>query len=282
MITRKRSNGTVALITGAGSGSLGIGIGSAIAIRLATDGYQIGVLDRDGNLAQATAKMINDEGGKALAVQADVAVNGDCHRAVDSVLDAFGHLDVLVNNVGISSSGTVVDLDEHQWDQVMTVNVKGMMLMTRHVAPQLPAGGSIVNISSTGAFRPSKGRAAYSTSKGAVIALTMSMAVDLGTRGVRVNCVCPGYIWTPMAARQFDRVEDAEALRSERRLSTLLETEGTPADIAHAVAFFASENASWITGQTLTVDGGTGLWRGVPGSPIQNGLEAAVKPRVAR
>ena len=248
--------GKVAIVTGAGALDDGIGNGRAAAILLARAGARVLVVDRDEAAAERTVAMIEAENGLAMAASGDVTVEGDCRDVVAHALDTWGRLDVLDNNVGIGSRGSVVDEDPVRWAKVMEVNVSSMFLMSRHAVPAMAdgEGGAIVNVSSIAAVRPSK-ITAYSTSKGAVIALTKAMAVDHAAQGIRVNCVAPGPVYTPMVYG----AGMSDELRNARREATLLKTEGTGWDIGNAVAFLASDRARWITGQTLVVDGGVTL-----------------------
>jgi NAD(P)-dependent dehydrogenase (short-subunit alcohol dehydrogenase family) len=214
------------------------------------------VVDRDKALAQRTVDMIEEGGGRAVAVDADVTRAADCAAIVQTALDRFGRLDLLDNNVGIGSRGTVVDETEESWRRVMQVNVDSMFLMSKHAIPAMrrAGGGAIVNVSSISALRP-RGLTVYSVSKGAVIALTRAMAVDHGREGIRVNCVAPGPVYTPMV---YQRGMSPSA-RDRRRQASALGVEGTGWDIGHAVRFLLSAHARYITGHTLVVDGGTTL-----------------------
>ena len=248
--------GKVAVVTGGGAAGDGIGNGRAAAILLARAGAQVVVVDRDAALAQRTVTMITEAGGSAMAVPADVTRAADCAAIVQAALDRFGRLDLLDNNVGIGSRGTVLDETEEHWRHVMQVNVDSMFLMARHAIPamQRQGGGAIVNVSSISALRP-RGLTAYAVSKGAVIALTRALAVDHGRDHIRVNCVAPGPVYTPMV---YGRGMRAEA-RERRRTASVLGIEGTGWDIGHAVRFLLSDYARYITGHTLVVDGGTTL-----------------------
>jgi NAD(P)-dependent dehydrogenase (short-subunit alcohol dehydrogenase family) len=214
------------------------------------------VVDRDGALARRTVEMIDKAGGQAMAFEADVTRAGDCAGMVEAALGRWGRLDFLDNNVGIGSRGSVVDETEESWRRVMQVNVESMFLAAKHAIPAMrrAGGGAIVNVSSISALRP-RGLTAYSVSKGAVIALTRAMAVDHGREGIRVNCVAPGPVYTPMVyARGM-----GDAARERRRQASALGIEGTGWDIGHAVRFLLSAHARYITGQVLVVDGGTSL-----------------------
>jgi NAD(P)-dependent dehydrogenase (short-subunit alcohol dehydrogenase family) len=246
--------GKVAIVTGGGAAGDGIGNGRAAAILLARVGARVVVVDRDKALAQRTVEMIAAVKGAAIAVEADVTQARECARLVQAALDTYGRLDLLDNNVGIGSRGTVLDETEESWRRVMQVNVDSMFLMARHAIPALrrAGGGAIVNVSSISALRP-RGLTTYSVSKGAVIALTKAMAVDHGAEGIRVNCVAPGPVYTPMVYAGGM----SERARERRRNASLLKVEGTGWDIGHAVRFLLSDYARYITGHVLVVDGGT-------------------------
>lgn len=256
------TDGRVAIVTGGGANPRGLTNGSATARVLARQGYAVGVVDVSGEAARATVDAIEAEGGVAGVYVADVTSAEDCERAVTGVVDAWGGLDALVNNVGVLVSlASVLETSEDGWERDLRLNVMSMALMTRHASPHLRSGGAIVNIASIGALRPTKLGGFYPVSKGAVISLTRTLAVQLGDRNIRVNSVSPGSVWTPMGARSRGDtdVEALERLRAQRREETLLKTEGTAWDTAHAVAFLAGDAARWITGQNLVVDGGTTL-----------------------
>jgi NAD(P)-dependent dehydrogenase (short-subunit alcohol dehydrogenase family) len=249
--------GKVAIVTGGGAAGDGIGNGRAAAILLARAGTRVLVVDRRLELAERTVEMIAADGGAAAAHAADVTDEAQCRAMVAAVLERFGRLDFLDNNVGIGSRGSVVETDADAWRRVMQVNVETMYLVARHAIPAMietAGGGAIVNISSISALRP-RGLTAYSTSKGAVIALTRAMAVDHARDGIRVNCVAPGPVFTPMVAGGGM----SEASREQRRRASVLGVEGTGWDIGHAVRFLLSDHARYITGQTLVVDGGVTL-----------------------
>jgi NAD(P)-dependent dehydrogenase (short-subunit alcohol dehydrogenase family) len=248
--------GKVAVVTGGGAAGDGIGNGRAAAILLAKTGTRVVVVDRDAGLAKRTVEMIAEVGGEAIALAADVTRAADCAAMVQAAVDRFGRLDFLDNNVGIGSRGSVVEVSEDEWRRVMQVNVETMFLAAKHAIPAMrrAGGGAIVNVSSISALRP-RGLTAYTVSKGAVIALTRAMAVDHGREGIRVNCVAPGPVYTPMVYAGGMTA----AARERRRTASALQREGTGWDIGHAVRFLLSDHAKYITGQTLVVDGGTTL-----------------------
>ncbi len=243
----------VAIVVGGGSRGDGIGNGRAACLLMAAEGAKLLVVDRDEALAGRTAQMIQENGGTADSFAADVTEAGDCDDMVQKALHLWGRVDYLDNNVGIGSRKTVVDETEEEWDRVMTVNVKTMMLTSKYAIPAMAetGGGAIVNISSISALRP-RGLTAYSASKGAVIALSRAMAVDHAPQGIRVNCVAPGPVYTPMVIGNGM----SDSARSERRNASPLKMEGEGWDIGHAVTFLMSDRARYITGQTLVVDGG--------------------------
>jgi NAD(P)-dependent dehydrogenase (short-subunit alcohol dehydrogenase family) len=249
--------GKVAIVTGGGAVGDGIGNGRAACILLARAGAHVLVVDRDIALAHRTVEMIADEGGSAVAASYDVTTSEQCAAMVEDAVSRWGRIDCLDNNVGIGSKGTVIDETEENWARVMHVNVDTMFLACKHAIPAMirtAGGGSIVNISSISALRP-RGLTAYSVSKGAVIALTQAMAVDHGPQGIRVNCVFPGPVYTPMVyARGM-----TEQARDTRRRASVLGLEGTGWDIGAAVRFLLSDQARFITGQVLGVDGGATL-----------------------
>lgn len=251
-----RLAGMVAIVTGGGSRGPGIGNGRAAAILFARAGARVALVDQVAEWSEQTRQMIADEGGDAFAIQADVTRADDCRRIVEQTVERYGGLHILQNNVGITGAGNVVDTDPEFWDEVMRVNVKSMMLMSKHAIPVMAigGGGAIVNISSVSSIRP-RGLTPYSTSKGAVNALTMAMAVDHAHQGIRVNCILPGPVYTPMVATSGM----TEQQRAARAHASPLGTEGTAWDIGWAAVYLASPEARWVTGQLLCVDGGMTL-----------------------
>jgi NAD(P)-dependent dehydrogenase (short-subunit alcohol dehydrogenase family) len=245
--------GKVAIVTGAGSRAEGIGNGRAAAVLFAREGAKVLVVDRDKDAATATQGMIAGEGGEAAVFTADVTRSEDCRAMVDEAVRRWGRLDILDNNVGIGSRGTVVEIGEEEWARVMEVNVTSMMLTGKHAVPAMArgGGGAIVNISSISALRP-RGLTAYTASKGAVIALTRAMAIDHAAQGIRVNCIAPGPVYTPMVYAG-GMTDD---LRERRRKASPLGIEGTGWDIGYAALFLVSDEARYVTGVVLPVDGG--------------------------
>lgn len=247
--------GRSAIVTGAGSVGEGIGNGRASAILLARAGAGVTLVDLHGEAAEVTAATIRAEGGQALVVEADVADAEGSATVVDAAVAEFGAVDVLVNNVGIAGPrGDATAVDPEAWDAAMRVNVASMMLMAKFAVPLMEegGGGSIVNISSAAGLLAGHPNLLYPTSKGAVVQLTRSMAMHHGSAGIRVNCVAPGAVNTPMAVAHGLTPE----LREVRRRRSLLKTEGSGWDIGLAVAFLSGSLSRWITGVVLPVDAG--------------------------
>jgi len=247
----------VGIVAGGGALGEGIGNGRAASILLAEAGVRVLVVDRDEELANNTVKMIKDRGGEALGIRGDLTQSDQCKKVVDFVLKNWGRLDILDNNIGIDSKLSVVDETEEYWDRVMEVNLKPMFLMSKYAIPAMinsGDGGSIVNISSISATRP-KGLTVYSASKGAVLSLSQAMAVDHGGDGIRVNCILPGPVYTPMVYSS-GMTEDR---RSIRQNASLIQVEGDGWDVGKAVVYLSSSWARYITGQLMVVDGGCSL-----------------------
>lgn len=256
--TARRLEGKVAIVTGAGSrpadGPI-VGNGKATAVVLAREGARVTLVDQRPEWAEETARIVAREGGQARVVEADVADDAACRRVVEETLAEWGALHVLVNSVGVTGpAGTAVEVDPEAWDRAMRVNVGSMMLMAKHALPPIVAagGGAVINIASIAGLQGGHPSLLYPTSKAAVVGLTQSMAAHHGRDGVRVNCVAPGLVYTPMVAARGMTPE----LREARRLGALLPTEGTAWDVAAAVAFLASDAARWISGVVLPVDAG--------------------------
>lgn len=243
----------VAVVTGGAKG-----IGGAAARALASDGMKVVIVDLDGSSAQESAAAVEGSGGEAKVVEADVSSPEDARRAVDEAVSSFGRIDVLVNSAGIQRYGDVVETPEEVWDEVLGVNLKAMFLMAKHCVPHIntAGGGAIVNVASVQAFAAQRGVAAYSASKGGVIALTRAMAVDHAP-DIRVNCVCPGSVDTPMlreaAAKFFEEPEDAiEQWGSMHPLGRMAQ----PEEVGQVISFLASPKASFMTGAAVLADGG--------------------------
>ena len=247
-----RLAGKVAIITGAGSSGPGVGNGKAAAILFAREGAQVLLVDAVPERAEETQAVIQEEGGVASVFAADVTNAEDCRRMVAAAVDRYGRLDALDNNVGISRRGSVLEISEADWDYVMAVNVKSIVLASKYAIPQMLAsgGGSIINISSIAGLR-AHSSTPYTTSKAAVQGLTMSMAADHGPDGIRVNCIAPGLVYSPMVAPRMDA-----DLREIRKNAAPLRTEGDSWDIGYAALFLASDESRWVNGVILPVDAG--------------------------
>jgi len=243
----------VAIVAGAGTRGEGVGNGKAAAVQFAREGARVLCVDIDQEAADITRDMIREEGGQAETCAADVVSAADCQAVIQRCLQHFGRVDVLHNNVGRSLGGDVVDASEEDWVQAFDVNVKAMFLMCKYAIPRMieGGGGSIVNISSTAAVRPLPG-VAYTASKGAVNHLTLHIARRYARHNIRCNCIMPGYIDTPLVqpAWQDQRVRDINLRQVP------MGRFGSPWEVAKVAAFLASDDASYVTGTIIPVDGG--------------------------
>jgi NAD(P)-dependent dehydrogenase (short-subunit alcohol dehydrogenase family) len=260
----KRVEGKVAIVTGGGQvDGPGIGTGKAASILLARNGASVVLVDREPDRAEVTRKEIEAAGGRAIVVSGDVTDPDDCERFTASALDAFGRLDILVNNVGVSKPSSLVDMTEQLWSEMVDVNLKSVFLVSKYAIPAMVSngGGSIINISSITALRASGGLPGYAAAKGGMISLSQDMAGELGPQGIRVNVVVPGHVRTPRQLGKTQLYPDLEEMY--RMVSSVLPlgqtSRGTGWDIGYAVLFFASDESSWITGQVLAVDGGSSI-----------------------
>ena len=248
--------GKVAIVTGAGSRpGEGVGNGRAAAILLARAGARVVLADAIPEWAEETRRMIAAEGGEAITVTADVTIPADCARIVEAATGRWGRLDALVNNVGISGpKGTAEEVDPADWAEGLLVNVTSMMLMVKYAVPAMRAtgGGAIVNLGSVAGLTGGHPSLLYPTSKGAVVNMTRAMAVHHAKDGIRVNCVCPGMVYTPMVQANNMTPEKREA----RRKRSILQVEGSGWDIGAAVTFLCGGNSRWMTGAIVPVDAG--------------------------
>jgi NAD(P)-dependent dehydrogenase (short-subunit alcohol dehydrogenase family) len=250
-----RVEGKVALVTGGGSG-----IGRAVAVRLAEEGAEVVVTSRNPEHVAGTAREVEQAAGRApLALPLDLTDRDAVDGVVAQVLERHGRIDVLSNNAGIELvHGPAVDeTTDEEWEEIMRVNVTGQFRACRAAIPHLPEGGSIVNMASINSFVAWPRNAAYTTSKGALLQFTRALALDLAPRRIRANCVCPGVIDTPLTDLFLDAAEDADSLRAEYEAVSPLNRMGTAREVANCVLFLASDEASFVTGSALVVDGGT-------------------------
>ena len=240
----------VALITGAGTG-----IGRAIALAFAREGANLTLVGRRKHVLEAVA---NEVGGAALVQSGDVSRQDDIGRVLAATIAQFGTLNVLVNNAGILHIGTAEQITEAQWDETFNVNVRGLWLLSRSVLPYMrkEGGGSIINVASVLGINAARNRAVYAASKGAVILLTKSMAIDYGAENIRVNAICPSFVETDLTAEVLRRAPDPAAVRRERVGVHPIGRLGKPEDIAGLALYLASDQSAWVTGAALPVDGG--------------------------
>ena len=244
-------SGKVALVTGASRG-----IGRAVALRLAQCGAKVVInYHRSAAQAEELAREIRSQGGECLVVQADVSLAADVERMVEATQQAFGRIDILVNNAGLNRDTLILRMSEEDWDQVLATNLRAAFLCTKAVlrAMMRQRWGRIINISSVAGLAGNAGQANYAAAKAGLIGLTKATAREMGSRSITVNAIAPGFIETDMTK------DLPEALRQEALQRIVLGRTGTPEDVAAAVAFPASDEASYITGQVLTVDGGLGM-----------------------
>lgn len=251
----QRLGGKVALITGAGSSGPGFGTGKATALCMAREGAALMLFDSDRQAVEETRASIESEDRNVQVVTGDISRDEDAQVAVEAAVAQFGQLDILVNNVGIVVPGDATNTTPADWHRILDVNLVGMVNMARHAVPAMAerSGGAIINVSSISPRRP-YAATPYSVSKGAVDALTAAMAVDHGGQGVRVNGIAPGPLMTPRAAAR-----QTEDQRVKRRAASPLGIEGSGFDVAWAAVYLASDEARYVTGAILTVDGGVSV-----------------------
>jgi len=251
-----RLKGRVAIITGAAAG-----IGRESALLFAREGAKIAAVDLDDGGIHSVVLEVDAAGGQALAVRADVSKAGEVQGVVRAVLDRFGRVDILFNNAGIVPQGKIHATSEAEWDRAMTVNVKSMYLLCHEVVPVFlrQGGGVILNTSSATALRSVPDRAVYSASKGAVLALTRSMAVDYVRDHIRVNCLCPGTVDTPSFRQRMAAFPDPEEALRQFAARQPMGRLGTPEEIAQAALYLVSDEAKFVTGAAFSIDGGMAI-----------------------
>ena len=256
-----RLKGRVAIVTGAGSVATGIGNGKASAIVYAREGARVMAVDLNLEAAEATRRLIDDEGGDCITLKVDVTKSSDCEAMVNRCIQTFGRVDILHNNVGIIEPGGPIETNEESWDRVMKVNLKSMFLTSKYVLPYMEKQGygSIVNVSSIAAIGALPFPAiSYAASKAGVIALTRDIAAQYAAKGIRVNVVLPGYMNTPMVVESLTQAFGGDVTEMMKKRDGMCPTgkQGEPWDVAHAALFLVSDEARYITGTVLVVDGG--------------------------
>jgi NAD(P)-dependent dehydrogenase (short-subunit alcohol dehydrogenase family) len=248
----------VVLVIGGGTTGESPGTGAATARLFSAQGARVGVVGRSSHNTEKTVELIREAGDEAVGILAEATVERDCASAVEQVIDRWGRLDVVVNNLGHTDSSSVADFDESVWDRTLAANLKSVLFVAKHAVPHLrrQETSSIVNVGSVaglqaiGTIPPDTSSLAYGTSKGALVALTREMAAELGPDGVRVNLVVPGHLSTPVASADVAGPADV------RRRVTMLRTGGTAWDAACAALFLACDESRYITAVVLPVDGG--------------------------
>ncbi|HMZ79946.1 MAG TPA: 3-oxoacyl-ACP reductase family protein [Acidobacteriota bacterium] len=249
-----RLDGQIVLITGGATG-----IGRAMAEVFCEAGAKLAIASRRMAEGEEIVRLIQQIGGEAIHIGADITLESDVKRVVQATLAHYNQIDVLVNNAGIMRRGAVTELTEEDWDEVLETDLKGVFLCAKHVLPPMldRQYGAIVNIAAIHGLKGGAGTtAAYTAAKGGLVSLSKSMAVRYGPQGVRVNCICPGFVPTDMNRHLIEDAPDPAERRREYEAGYPLRRLGTPHDVAYAALFLASSEASWITGATLVVDGG--------------------------
>ncbi len=244
----------VAIVTGAASG-----IGRATSLLLASEGAAVVVVDLDEEQGSQVVDLIERQGGRALFVRVDVSKAAEVAKMVETTVQAYGRLDCLVNNAGVCITGSTVDTDEALWDRVVDINLKGVWLCAKYAIPEMAkrGGGTVVNVGSTASLVGFSDLAAYSASKGGVANLTRAMALDAAPVKVRVNCVCPGHIDTPLGGGFVNAQADPQAFIKEFIVKRHpLGRMGQPEEVAKAIVFLCCDESSFVTGALLAVDGG--------------------------
>ena len=253
-----RLKGKIAIVTGAASG-----IGQASAKRFAIEGARVIITDIDAKGGQLTAASIIEAGGEAIFLEADLSQSKNVREVIQETISAYGRIDVLHHNAGILIFNNVVDCSEEEWDRVMAVNLKSAFLLSKFTVPEMirSGGGSIIHTASIGGLIGAENASAYAASKGGMIQLVRSMALDYGPNNIRVNCICPGSTETPMLQHVWS-VEgktlgkDLDGMRETYMQGRPLRRIGTPEDIAYAALYLASDESKFVTGTCLIVDGG--------------------------
>jgi NAD(P)-dependent dehydrogenase (short-subunit alcohol dehydrogenase family) len=251
-----RLSGKVAIVTGAASQGEGVGNGAAVSILFAREGAKVVLVNRHAERARLLEDRIRSEGGEATAFGGDVTQPETTEAMAAFAVERYGRLDILHNNVATGTSGTPETVDLAEWDRVFQTNLTSAMLCCRSCIPRMrnSGGGSIINVSSVAGMlglSGSSGAVAYTATKAGLQGLTLSIAADYAAQGIRANCLIVGTVWTPAAAAHF-----GEESRDRRRNAAPLQTEGTAWDVGYAAVYLSSDEARWVTGVMLPVDGG--------------------------
>ena len=249
-----RLKNKIAVITGVGTGQ-----GRAASMLFANEGAKIAGCDWNAEAGEETARMVKAAGGEMAFVKADVSSSRDCENVIRTALSKYGRIDVLYNNAGVGFSsplamGDILSTPEEDWDRVLAINLKSMFLMCKLAIPEMikAGGGSIVNTASIAGLIGSEAAHAYTASKGGMIALNRALAVEFGPKNIRVNCICPGAIDTPMIAPVVEPLRKS----GQQFMLSPIRRLGTPEDIAYCALYLASDESGFVTGATFVVDGG--------------------------
>ncbi|GAC1461289.1 MAG: SDR family oxidoreductase [Chamaesiphon sp.] len=247
-----RLKAKVAIVTGAA-----VGIGKGVATVFSQEGAKVVVVNRGEKPGEQTAEEIRSKGGEAIFAKCDVSNEDDVKAMVQKTIDTYGRIDILVNNAGIGTYKSVVNTTSEEWDQCLAINLKGVFLCSKYSIPHIQAvgKGAIINMSSVHAHATANGVAPYCASKGGITALTRNMAIDYGPT-IRVNSIAPGWIWTPLIENLFKGYDDPAGMVKKVSERQVMKRMGVPEDVGYAAAFLASDEASFITGTELFVDGG--------------------------
>ena len=250
---KKRLQGRVAIVTGGTSG-----IGRATALLFAEEGAKVVVAGRDVHRGAGVVDQIKAIGGAAFFVRTDVSKSVDVEKLIEQTIKGYGRIDILFNNASISPVGNALDTSEETWDDVLSVNLKGTFLCTKEALPHMieAGGGVVINTASVNSFTAMTNEVAYDASKGGVLMFTRATALDFAKNKIRVNCICPGAIDTPMLRALFDASPDPRKARSELTGKHPIGRIGSPEEVARVALFLASDDSSFVTGAAIAVDGG--------------------------
>lgn len=242
----------VAIVTGAA-----VGIGKGVATVFSQEGAKVVVVNRDEKSGEKTTEEIREKGGEAIFAKCDVSNEDHVKGMVEKTIDTYGRIDILVNNAGIGTYKSVLDTTSEEWDQCLAINLKGVFLCSKYSIPHMQAvgKGAIINMSSVHSHATANGVAPYCASKGGITALTRNMAIDYGPI-IRVNSIAPGWVWTPLIENLFKSYDDPAGMVKKVSERQVMKRMGIPEDVGYAAAFLASDEASFITGTQLFVDGG--------------------------